>query len=73
MGLMSGDDRLWVNVNCGQSVLRRAEKLREIKAPLQFEEQQISHKTSYMREKEKIIQLLVLNVQKQRRKFFKVY
>ena len=41
MGLMSGDDRLWVNVNCGQSVLRRAEKLREIKAPLQFEEQQI--------------------------------
>ena len=53
MGLMSGDDRLWVNVNCGQSVLRRAEKLREIKAPLQFEEQHIS-KTSDTREDEKI-------------------
>ena len=51
---MSGDDRLWDNVNCGQSVLRRAEKLREIKAPLQFEEQQISHKTSDTREDEKI-------------------
>ena len=43
MGLMSGDDRLWVNVNCGgQFELRHAEKLREIKAPLQLlEEQQV--------------------------------
>ena len=47
MGLMSRDDRLWVNVNRGQFKFRWAEKLREIKAPLQiFEEQQIRLKTS---------------------------
>ena len=50
MGLMSGDDRLWVNVNCGQFKPRHEEKLREIKAPLQLlEEQQIRlHQDCYL-------------------------